>query len=236
MKIQWIPLESNPEVMNEWAEKAGLDTSQYRLQDVYGLDEELLAFVPQPVKALILIFPDADEHVMKRLAKDSQLDPTGAALDPSLTYVTQTIGNACGTMALLHSLMNSNVPLYPDSPLKRFIAECKGKTPEERAKLLEETDAFASIHLEASLAGQTAAPPAEERPDFHYTSFVLFPSAKADEGTLLVELDGDRGSPIVHGASVDLLQDGAEVIKQQYIGSGATNNFGIIALVPHTEF
>ena len=39
MVKRWIPLESNPDVLNTFTAKLGLDTSKYSFTDVYGLDE-----------------------------------------------------------------------------------------------------------------------------------------------------------------------------------------------------
>lgn len=36
---KWLPLESNPEVMTEFASRIGIDSSQYAFHDVFGLDE-----------------------------------------------------------------------------------------------------------------------------------------------------------------------------------------------------
>lgn len=41
MPKKWIPLESNPEVMTEFAGRIGLDTQQHAFHDIYGLDEEV---------------------------------------------------------------------------------------------------------------------------------------------------------------------------------------------------
>jgi hypothetical protein len=38
----WIPLESNPDVLNEYLHKLGINAHHLCFQDVYGLDEELL--------------------------------------------------------------------------------------------------------------------------------------------------------------------------------------------------
>ncbi|KZT39370.1 peptidase C12, ubiquitin carboxyl-terminal hydrolase 1 [Sistotremastrum suecicum HHB10207 ss-3] len=247
MTSRWIPLESNPEVMNEWSEKAGLDTSEYEFQDVYGLDPELLGMVPQPVQALILIFPITDEYETKRLEVDRKISEDGqVGLDEGLIYIRQTIGNACGTMALLHAVANTKVKTSPDSPLSTFITQCKGKTPAERSKLLEETDIFASIHLEAAQSGQSSAPSADEDVNLHYTCFVLAasspassgtdPNAEHGGGTRLVELDGRRVGPVDHGPSTDLLQDAAKVVKDVYIGGATSLNFGMIALAPPFGF
>lgn len=38
MGKKWLPLESNPDVLNDFSEKLGLDTSRYSFHDVYGMD------------------------------------------------------------------------------------------------------------------------------------------------------------------------------------------------------
>jgi ubiquitin carboxyl-terminal hydrolase L3 len=78
-------------------------------------------------------------------------------------------------------------------------------TPQERGKLLEKSDIFAAIHLDAANQGQTAAPPAEADVNLHFTCFV--PSRDpAQEGALrLIELDGNRGGPIDCGSCTDFL-------------------------------
>lgn len=43
MPKKWIPLESNPEVMTEFAGRIGLNTAQAAFHDIYGLDEEVCA-------------------------------------------------------------------------------------------------------------------------------------------------------------------------------------------------
>jgi hypothetical protein len=39
MGKKWIPLEANPEVLNEYAQKIGVSGTSYVFTDVYGLDE-----------------------------------------------------------------------------------------------------------------------------------------------------------------------------------------------------
>ena len=52
----------------------------------------------------------------------------------------QTIGNACGTVALLHSLCNNQdiADFAKDSFLETFMTRCKAANPMERADFLYE--------------------------------------------------------------------------------------------------
>lgn len=53
----FVPLENNPEVMNNLAHKLGLSTD-FNFHDVYSLtDPDLLALVPRPAQALLFIYP-----------------------------------------------------------------------------------------------------------------------------------------------------------------------------------
>jgi ubiquitin carboxyl-terminal hydrolase L3 len=39
MGKRWVPLESNPDVLNEFAKKIGARADKYIFHDVYGFDE-----------------------------------------------------------------------------------------------------------------------------------------------------------------------------------------------------
>lgn len=133
----------------------------------------------------------------------------------------------------------------PESPLAKFIDECKGtytihilpnakieilcpsidESPLERAKTLETTDLFADIHSSAAASGQTAPPSADTRVDLHFTCFVQAPSPPSREegapvtpgGMRLLELDGRRNGPIDRGACTDFLKvsDALHLLSEQ---------------------
>jgi hypothetical protein len=111
-QIVWIFLssrlqENNPEVMTALVHKLGL-SSTLAFHDVYSLDDpSLLAFVPRPVHALLLVFPVSKTYETQRAAEDSSLpEYSGSGPNEEVLWFRQTIGNACGMMGLLHSACN----------------------------------------------------------------------------------------------------------------------------------
>lgn len=72
-----------------------------------GLDEELLAFVPQPVHALILLFPITPKYETYVQQEKERIDKQGQTVSPNIVFYPQTIANACGTMGVLHSIANN---------------------------------------------------------------------------------------------------------------------------------
>lgn len=104
---RWLPLESNPDVMNKFMQGMGMKDS-YVYTDVFGMDEELLAFVPKPVIAVLLLFPVSKGYSDHREAEEAELEKAGGqVVSENVFYMKQTIGNACGTIGLLHSIGNN---------------------------------------------------------------------------------------------------------------------------------
>ena len=69
---RWLPIESNPEVMNKFLHNCGLPADKWAISDVYGLDEALLAMLPQPVLSLMLLFPINEKY--KEYCKKQETD------------------------------------------------------------------------------------------------------------------------------------------------------------------
>ncbi|KAM9890046.1 hypothetical protein OXX69_012688, partial [Metschnikowia pulcherrima] len=65
-----IPLESNPEIFNELAHKIGL-SPVISFHDVYSItDPDLLAFLPQPVFGIMMLFPITESYEQYRKEQD----------------------------------------------------------------------------------------------------------------------------------------------------------------------
>ena len=72
----------------------------------------------------------------------------------SVYYMKQTISNACGTVAMIHSVANK-IDLE-SGHLKDFLEVTKEQSPEERAKQLEENAKICEVHDNIAREGQTA--------------------------------------------------------------------------------
>ncbi|KAI3619713.1 carboxyl-terminal proteinase [Moniliophthora roreri] len=225
---RWIPLECNP----EWANKAGLVSSDFQFTDIYGFDEELLAMVPRPVQAILLLFPISDALEEKRREDDDKIKDQ--KLPENTLWIKQTIPNACGTIGLLHALANTNVSLVPESPLQQFIEAAKTKNPQERAEFLENTPLFANIHADAASTGQSAVP-TDLDTDLHFTCFV---EIKVDNEPHIIEFDGRRVGPFDRGVcpTGDFLKDVATLVRDVYVAQSSSIQYSMISLGPPSDW
>lgn len=119
MAKQWFPLESNPSVMNSYMQKLGLDTNNFSFHDVFSTEDWALDMVPKPVLGVLLLFPISESSEIHRHEEDSRIKSEGQNVSSKVYYMKQTIGNACGTVGLLHSVGNvrSLVAVQPESYL-----------------------------------------------------------------------------------------------------------------------
>ncbi|TGO07024.1 hypothetical protein BTUL_0345g00010 [Botrytis tulipae] len=106
-KKTFTVLENNPEVMNALAKKLGL-SSDLVFYDVYSLtDPGLWSMIPRPVHALLVILPLTPSWNTSRLAEDTPPSVyEGSGRDEPVIWFKQTIGHACGSIGLLHCLIN----------------------------------------------------------------------------------------------------------------------------------
>lgn len=217
-ETRWLPLESNPEVMNKYIQTLGVN-DQWQFVDVYGFDSDMLQMVPRPVCAVLLLFPLSEKTEAINLGEE---DPKS-----ELYFIRQTIGNACGTIGIIHALCNNDERLGFDREkhLSKFFGDTKDLTPEERGKHLESDTAFGEAHDEVAQEGQTQAPSRDERIDLHFIAFVHHKGH-------LYELDGRKDAPVNHGPSTEdtLLEDTAEVVKKFMARDPDNLNFTVVAL------
>lgn len=184
-----VPLESNPEVFSELAYTMGL-SPVLGFHDVYSLtDPELLAFLPQPVLAIVLLFPISSGY-----EADRKFVPGPELInDRSIKWFKQTIKNGCGLYALLHALAN----LSPDFIIEDLVlnqlllTRLTGNISQsETSSLVEQLEQAIQLDANFGLKGQTDAPEAEDDVQFHFVTYV-----KGTDGHIY-ELDGRRDGPV----------------------------------------
>ncbi|XP_033842712.1 ubiquitin carboxyl-terminal hydrolase isozyme L3 isoform X2 [Periophthalmus magnuspinnatus] len=206
---RWLPLESNPEVMTTFLNRLGMKPT-WQFGDVYGLDPELLSMVPRPVCAVLLLFPITEMYEAFKQEEEARLKTEKQDISPDVYFINQTIGNACGTIGIIHAVANNmkHLEFEPDSPLKKFIENTSKMNPEEKAVFLEKDESIRVTHESSAQEGQTEAPSADERVNLHFIAFV-------NVGGQLYELDGRKPFPVVHGNTTEetFLEDAVDVCK-----------------------
>lgn len=196
-----VPLESNPEVFTQFAQGLGL-TPSYSFHDIYSLTEpDLMAFLPRPMKAIILLFPINEVYESTKDDVDQEQGASEGNTPP--TWFKQTVRNACGLYAVLHSLSNNPDVLDKESILKQFLLKNQ-RAANKYAD--DQTDDFivsiSDLYNKSSSDGQTAAPGADEEVNLHFITYVQYNGQ-------LFEMDGRRsgGSKSLGPSSSDDLLD-----------------------------
>jgi hypothetical protein len=58
----WLPLESNSDVLNNYLGVLGANNDLIRFYDVVSFDQESLLYIPQPIVGALFVFPDS-KHI-----------------------------------------------------------------------------------------------------------------------------------------------------------------------------
>lgn len=233
----WLPLESNPEVLNPFCARLGVP-SGFGFADVFGLDEELLMMVPQPCYALCLLYPSEKISTPHRDDIRARVAAEGGPKRPDDVYFIQQhdqIGNACGTIATIHTVLNLArlhvFELNPDSPLIDFLARTEGMSCGERGWELSRETALQEMSDQTAASGETEGAGTDDAQDQHFIAFVNI------NGTLY-ELDGrtfdEEGVafPVSHGETSEetFISDAARVIREDFMSRDPENvNFNVTA-------
>ncbi|XP_053398669.1 ubiquitin carboxyl-terminal hydrolase-like isoform X2 [Mercenaria mercenaria] len=214
-KQRWVPLESNP----EYVHNLGVP-HDWEFVDVYGMDQDLLMMVPRPVIAVMLLYPITEQSESEKIGVENP------AAD-GVYYMKQTVGNACGTVAVIHALANNTeqIKFEDNKHFKEFLEETSGKEPNQIADILEKDTAMGAAHEDSAQEGQTEAPSREDKINTHFIAFVC----KNNE---LYELDGRKTGPVQHGSTAPdtLLEDTIKVVKKFMERDPTQLNFTLMAL------
>lgn len=234
-KKKFIPLENNPEVFTSLVHDLGV-SDELEFHDIYSLDSEMLGFIPRPALALIFISPPPMYTTVRaadgtRSAKDGITYDKSGDEEPAVWY-RQLVGNACGLIALLHSVSNGEARNFirDDSILDKLIKQVTPLKPLDRAQVVYDSEALEEAHMRHARRGDTSAPNAEQTAAHHFLAFV-----KGKDGHLW-EMEGSSDGPIDRG----LLKDDEDMLSEVALEKGVRRHlnaangeldFSIIALV-----
>jgi len=228
--VNWVPLESNPEMLNQFARGVGLP-SGWEFVDVFGVDPELLAMVPPSCVAITLLFQCSPKQAKHKQEQQAKIDAGKQTVSPNLVYLKQYVGNACGTIACLHSMANNDkaIGLSPQSAVVKFMASIKGKSPDQAGEMLADASDLHRASEASAAGGQTAAPAASAGVDCHFVCFV-------EKDGDLYELDGNKAYPINHGpVKGEFVNSVGKVVQREYMQVDPDClNFNMMALVNST--
>ncbi|CAI8042074.1 Ubiquitin carboxyl-terminal hydrolase isozyme L3 [Geodia barretti] len=197
----------------------------YQFHDVFGLDDELLGLVPQPCVAILLLFPINQKLKKYEEQETERIHKEGQICSDEVFFIKQTIGNACGTIGMLHALGNCQEQLTFDWFLKSFFEKTKNMNSKERGRYLEENEDLSDAHEASALEGDTAPPAPEETVNLHFIAIV-------HRKGHLYELDGRKPFPINHGSTSGdtFLMDAARVCREFMTRDPSEVHFTIVAL------
>ena len=121
-------------------------------------------------------------------------------------WFKQTIGHACGSIALLHALANGGAKDYvrPDSDVDNLFKAALHLKPLPRAQLLHDSPELEDAHMAVAVQGQSRPPAATEDNWQHFIAFVK-------SGNRLWELNGGMKGPIDLG----LLSEGEDALSEK---------------------
>ncbi|CCD33749.1 similar to Ubiquitinyl hydrolase [Botrytis cinerea T4] len=228
--LTFTKLENKSEVMNALASKLGL-SSALKFYDVCSLTEaDSLKHIPRPVYALLFSIPFTSTWETITRAKEMAKPPyKGSGPDEPAIWFKKAINGACGSMGLLHCLLNGPAHEYilPNTILSRLYERSIPLGPDERATMLYNDQKFEDAHQAiAALVDKSSSAENIGKPRRHFVAFI-----RGEDGSLW-EMDGSRGGPIRREPTLeeheDLLTD--DILKFCMAGFVDTNSDEAVTL------
>ncbi|KXH50076.1 ubiquitin carboxyl-terminal hydrolase, family 1 [Colletotrichum simmondsii] len=129
----WCEVESEPAFFNAMLREMGV--KDVKVQEVFAVDEDYVATLPQPVYGLIFLYQYFSENYEDDAVVDSR----------DVWFANQTTDNACATVAMTNIIMNSpGVDLGKD--LQAFKDSTKALSTPLRGHALGSNSFIRSVH------------------------------------------------------------------------------------------
>ncbi|EED13818.1 ubiquitin carboxyl-terminal hydrolase isozyme L3, putative [Talaromyces stipitatus ATCC 10500] len=212
----FIPLENNPDILKLLCENLQISLDL----DFHDIISTSPAFLQEcyfrPCHAIIVL-----AHRSIYQAARSAVEPTiseykGSGPNEPVIWMKQTIGHACGLMALLHVVFNLEGGRYvrPGTAIDALRQQAILLGPTERAQLLYDSSFLEEAHMDAASRGSSNVPSPREDNQHHFLAFV-------HKDGKVWELNGGMNGPLfrgVLGEGEDLLSErGLELTVQDFL-------------------
>ncbi|CAG9334524.1 unnamed protein product [Blepharisma stoltei] len=161
--MNWPALESDPEIFTSYFRSIGL-SQNYEFAEVFTLEEEI------PCEAVILAYNYTGEN-----------PPFEGEQIGSQYFIKQvnTLDNACGLIASIHAILNSNIEVAEGSILSELKEGVRDKSPEDAAAWLIHHEGLHNTHRQYAQEGQSNI---TDAPNYHFVAvmpgFVLYDGLK----------------------------------------------------------
>lgn len=230
MEDNWMPLESNSEVLTNYAANIGFNTATFNFQDLLSLDEWAQEMIGQPCLGLLFVYPCTEAQEKHKAEETKRIEQEGQEVSPNLFYMLQVSQNACGSVGIFHIL--GNLPqeqkqlIAENSILAQFFQAVQGKSKAEAAQIFHNNQGLKQAHCQSTNEGQTNVQDYAEVNN-HFIAFV-------QKDGHLYELDGNRGIPINRGPTTQetFLVNACACAKLFMERDPENLNFGTIVLAP----
>jgi len=184
--MAWNTIESDPAVFSEMLERLGVRGVE--VAELWGLDESAFESLggTDNIKGLYFLFKwQKDKRTSHAVTTDA---PEG------VFFAKQTISNACGTLALLHVLLN-RPEIDVGTALADYKAFAADLPPDLRGDLLGSCDPIRVTHNLFARPEPFEAEERAARDDDDVYHFIAYTQV----GDKLFELDGLKPAPIQFG-------------------------------------
>ncbi|KAJ5609885.1 Ubiquitin carboxyl-terminal hydrolase [Penicillium herquei] len=229
----FIPLENNPETLSRLCKNIGI-SRRLIFHDILSTSPDLLASIPRPVHAIILLVHAPIYHAARSSIEPTIPECKDSGISKPIIWMKQTIGHACGLMALLHCVFNLKDGRYlvPESALAKIRDKSIELEPTESAKLLYDSEFLEAAHMDAAAQGSSAAPSPHDDNHHHFVGFVQTPGG-------VWELNGGMNGPLRRGSlpmEFDLLsEEGLALTVNDFLDEAAKGGYGEMSMVAISE-
>jgi ubiquitin carboxyl-terminal hydrolase L3 len=226
MFVNWLPLESNPDTLNDYLIKLGFDITQFSFVDLFSTEDWAKEMIPQPVIGVLLVFPYTEKHKAYRDQEDQEIKVKGQVVNPNLFFMKQKASNACGSVGIFHLLTNlcteQETLLSSESLVTKFKNSSLNLSFDERAEKFNECEEILNLHKQIVQQGVSEVC---EEVDNHFVALTNFSGH-------LYELDGTKSTAVNHGetSNENFLNDACGVIKKFMDREPESISFSIVVL------